>query len=334
MVTVYSPGNPAGAGNGGSNLDFSGLSQLGSFNYYGLGFGTDSQMNWRPLYQDTNYSARIIGQFNVAATGTYTFSTRSDDGSVLRIDGNAVVNNNFYQGPTTRIGTATLAAGVHNFEVQFFQGGGGKTLDVGLPPGVSVVNHTFVPQLKTTVFNDAGPGGPRYNFTTGALINPNAPVIGSLITPAVNFDFGTGSQWSPFGVVNNYSDSTTGFLLADHTGTFTFGLNSDDGSFLFIDGNLVINNGFFQGSNQTVPFGAAQVTADTGLNEGLHTFEVVHYQGGGGAGVTLFLPPGVQFATPDQLDALLPEPSSLALVAVGICGCVIAYQWRRRRGKV
>src|SRR5262249_12953088 len=159
--------------------------------------------------------------------GTYTFSTRSDDGSVLRIDGNPVVNNNFYQGPTTRTGTVALAAGIHNFEVQFFQGGGGKSLDVGLPPGVTILNNSNVPQLPTTVLTDPGPGGPRYNFTTVALINPSAPVIGSFITPDVNFDYGTGSRWSPFGVTSNFSDSTTGFLFADHSGSFTFGLNSD-----------------------------------------------------------------------------------------------------------
>jgi hypothetical protein len=347
MVTIYS-GNPAGAGNGGPNLDFSGLSQIQSFPYYGLGFGIESQAgggnpngDWRPLYRDTNYSARIVGQFNVATTGVYTFSTRSDDGSILKIDNNVVVNNNFYQGPTTRTGNATLAAGIHNFEVQFFQGGGGKSLDVGsatsvnqLATGVTIVNHTNVPQLVSTIFN-----GIKFDTTTGAIVNPNVPVAGTFLTPAVNFDFGTGSRWSPFGLTTNYSDSTTGYLLVAAAGNFTFGLNSDDGSWLYIDGVLVLNNGFFQGSNQTPPFGNPQVTVTTGLNEGLHTFEVDHFQGGGGTGVTLFLPDffgqsGVQFATPDQLAPLLPEPSSLALVAVGICGCVIAYQWRRRRGKV
>jgi hypothetical protein len=333
LVTIYS-GNPGGAGNGGPNLDFTGLSQLGSFPYYGIAFGVDSQAgggnpngDWNPLYRATNYSASITGQFSVATTGTYTFSTRSDDGSVLRIDGNPVVNNNFFQGPTTRTGTATLAAGVHNFEVQFFQGGGGKSLDVGLPAGVSILNHQNVPQLLTTVYN-----GQRFDFTTGAVVNPNVPVAGTFLTPAINFDYGTGSRWSPFGLTDNFSDSTTGFLLVNAPGTYRFGLNSDDGSFLFIDGALVINNGFFQGSNQTPPFGQPQVTADIFLGAGIHRIEVDHFQGGGGAGVTLFLPDffgqgGVSFATP--LD-LVPEPSSIALFAVGLSGCA-AYGWRRRR---
>jgi hypothetical protein len=343
IVTVFN-GNPAGAGNGGSTLDFSGLTQLGSFPYYGLGFGIESQAgggnpagDWRPLYRDTNYSAIITGQFNVAQNGVYTFSTRSDDGSILRIDGNVVVNNNFFQGPTTRTGTAALAAGVHNFQVQYFQGGGGKSLDVGsgtstnvLPTGVSIVNHSNVPQLLTTVYNDATAGGPRFDPNTGAVINANAPVIGTLITPAVNFDFGTGSRWSPFGVSNNYSDATTGFLLVGAAGNYTFGLNSDDGSFLFIDGIPVVNDGGFHGSNQTFPFGLPQVTGTVFLSAGLHSFLVEHFQGGGGAGVTLFLPPGVRFATPEDI----PEPSSIALFALSIVGCCATYGWGRWKRKV
>lgn len=356
LVTIYN-GNPGGAGSGGATLDYTGLSQIGSYRYYGLAFGVEAQAgggnpagDWRPLYHDNNYSAIITGQFSVAQSNNYTFSTRSDDGSMLRIDGNLIVNNNFYQGPTTRTGTVPLAAGIHNFQVQFYQGGGGKSLDVGsavsvnqLPVGVTLVYQTTSPQLRTTVFNDAAAGGPRFDFTTGAINNPNAPVIGTFITPDVNFDYGSGSRWSPFGVTDNYSDSTTGFLKVDADGTYRFGLNSDDGSFLYIDGVQVINDGFFQGSNQTGPFGMPQVTADVFLTAGLHPFEVDHYQGGGGAGVNLYLPgffgqSGVHFALPSDLPTPIspaqfqvPEPATLSLFGILFGGFFAARCWRRRR---
>jgi hypothetical protein len=337
MVTIYN-GNPAGAGTGSPTLNFSGLSQIGSFPYYGLAFGVEAQAgggnpngDWRPLYHDVNYSAIIAGQFNVAQNGNYTFSTRSDDGSILSIDGKVVVNNNFYQGPTTRTGTVTLSQGVHNFQVQYFQGGGGKSLDVGsgtsvnqLPAGVTIVNHSNVPQLQTTVFN-----GIKFDPNTGKVTNPNVPVAGTIISPAVNFDSGTGSRRSPFGLTTNYSDSTVGTLFVSNPdgGTYTFGLNSDDGSWLYIDGQFVVNDGGFHGSNQSL---TPQVTGSIFLSFGQHSFEVDHFQGGGGTGVDLFLPNGVRFLTPDDL----PEPTSIALFALGLTGFVAARGWRRWTRKV
>ena len=43
--------------------------------------------------------------------GITNSTTRSDDGSMLYIDGQTVVANNFYQGLTTRGGSVDLTAG-------------------------------------------------------------------------------------------------------------------------------------------------------------------------------------------------------------------------------
>ena len=60
----------------------------------------------------TNYEAFFNGLITVPTAGTYTFSTTSDDGSVLFVDGQdtPVVNNNFFQAATTKTGTVTLTA--------------------------------------------------------------------------------------------------------------------------------------------------------------------------------------------------------------------------------
>src|SRR5262249_21324731 len=57
-----------------------------------------------------NYAIRYTGLLNIGTGGTYTFSTTSDDGSALYIDGVKVVNNDFFQGATQRSGTVTLGA--------------------------------------------------------------------------------------------------------------------------------------------------------------------------------------------------------------------------------
>ncbi len=72
-----------------------------------------------------NIAALWEGTITVPQTATYRFTTRSDDGSVLLIDGNPVVNNNFDQGMTDRNGTVVLTAGAHAIKVGWREGGGG-----------------------------------------------------------------------------------------------------------------------------------------------------------------------------------------------------------------
>jgi hypothetical protein len=361
VVQIYS-GVPAGTNTGGDTLNFAGLPQIASFNYFGPNFGMDAQAggttnNWTPLFFNggQNFSARFLGEINVANTGIYTFSTRSDDGSVLHIDGKPVVLNNFDQGPTTRTGQVLLAAGVHQVELQYYQKGGGRSVEMGsgvstnmLPAGITWVAHNTVPQMMTKVWNDApgvaamGDAGRTFNVNTGAFNNTfNNPVAGTFLSSNIRYNFDTGSLFSPFNVQVNYAVQIIGKLLVSADGTYTFGLNSDDGMWLFIDGNLIVNDGGFHGANPSL---TPQVTGMDTLTAGLHDFEVRGFQGGGGAGFDLYLPPGVTYATPNQIapppppppppptqGGEIPEPATLALLALGMAGCFAASNWRRRR---
>jgi hypothetical protein len=74
------------------------------------------------------FLAMWTGQIDIATPGTETFRSASDDGSVVYIDGNLVVNNNFSQGAPGNApnGSFTFATpGLHTIEVDYFQGGGG-----------------------------------------------------------------------------------------------------------------------------------------------------------------------------------------------------------------
>lgn len=106
-------------------LDFQGSPQFGA---YGVTF-------------DDNMISRMSGKILIPDNGSYTFGTSSDDGSVVYIDGQLVVNNNFYQGRTRRTGAITLTAGLHDIEVGFFEGGGGNSLTVDYAgPGIAQTN--------------------------------------------------------------------------------------------------------------------------------------------------------------------------------------------------
>src|SRR5438874_3222053 len=71
-----------------------------------------------------NIGARWTGKIFVSNAGLTQFFTRSDDGSMIFIDGQQVVDNNFFQGETERSGLIDLSAGFHDITLLFYEGGG------------------------------------------------------------------------------------------------------------------------------------------------------------------------------------------------------------------
>jgi hypothetical protein len=114
---------------------YSGL--VGTLTASGVTFATDNAYAWHPFGLD-RFGADITGPLDVLVNGTYTFSLDSDDGALLFIDGSLVVDNGGAHSPTIGTGSATLTAGSHPFEVQFFEDFGGPSgVDLVLPTGVS-----------------------------------------------------------------------------------------------------------------------------------------------------------------------------------------------------
>jgi hypothetical protein len=70
-------------------------------------------------------AAVFEGFIEVPATGVWTFSTESDDGSRLFVDGQLLVNNDGLHGMVDRSGQIALEAGFHRYRVEFFENFGG-----------------------------------------------------------------------------------------------------------------------------------------------------------------------------------------------------------------
>jgi fibronectin-binding autotransporter adhesin len=155
------------------------------------------------------FVVQLSGKFNAPTTGDYNFQTRSDDGSVVWIDGVPILDNNRSQGQTLRSGSTSLTAGLHDITVGYYQGGGGAGFSVGV------------------TLPDQG-----QSFTIGAELNmPNALLsngddaltIGSLVGSG-NVDLGIGTLNT-----GNDNSSTTftgvisgaGNLVKSGTGTMT-----------------------------------------------------------------------------------------------------------------
>lgn len=75
------------------------------------------------------------GYINCPETGLYTFRTTSDDGSVLFIDGEKVVDNDGGHSETSVTGKVALKEGIHSFRLLYFNGYEDKCLswDWSLP---------------------------------------------------------------------------------------------------------------------------------------------------------------------------------------------------------
>ncbi len=80
--------------------------------------------------RDENIGFRFRALISISTEGTYTFYTRSDDGSRLFINDVLVVNNDGTHGSQVQSGNIDLAVGEHTIEVTYFNKGGGYELTV------------------------------------------------------------------------------------------------------------------------------------------------------------------------------------------------------------
>ena len=106
-----------------------------------------------------------------------------------------------------------------------------------------------------------------------------------------------------------------GQLNIDEAGDFFFGVNSDDGSRLRIDGIEVILDDMQRGAHSI--WGHVELAA------GAHDLELVYFERSGGAEVELLMYDG---AGNIALLQAIPEPATLTLLALGGLGLL-----RRRR---
>jgi hexosaminidase len=74
------------------------------------------------------FTLQYRGYIDVPEEGIYTFYLTSDDGSVLKIAGREVVNNDGMHAPRERNGQVALEKGLHGIALDFIEGGGGYTL--------------------------------------------------------------------------------------------------------------------------------------------------------------------------------------------------------------
>jgi fibronectin-binding autotransporter adhesin len=187
-----------------------------------------------------NFVGYYSGMLDITSSGTYNFGLGSDDGSVLWVDGQLVVNDNNYQGfgfPQQQ-GTATLSAGYHNIVVGYYQGGGGYSVEAGI-------------SLSGGTLADLGTNG------TPALIPDLVPTSAQVSAISGNFDpgaqgyanltIGTDNANSTFSGNITYSNAAIGSvagLLKTGTGQLVMtGSSNLGGAVNIVSGGLQLGDG-------------------------------------------------------------------------------------------
>jgi hexosaminidase len=92
--------------------------------------GITSSFDLQQFSREFDYGISFDGYLTVQSDDFYQFAVESDDGSVLEIDDEVVVDNDGIHGSRVVTGHIPLRQGVHKFKLRYFQSQGGATLRV------------------------------------------------------------------------------------------------------------------------------------------------------------------------------------------------------------
>ncbi len=146
---------PSGGGNGLQGEYFNNMTLSGTpvltrvdpnidFNWNGNSPGTGVNA--------TSWSARWTGTLTPPATGTYAFSTTSDDGSRVYINNQLVIDNWRDQWPNVQSGSVQLTGGqAYSIRVEYYQNWGGSRVTLGWnAPGQDTAFNQAVQLAKSS----------------------------------------------------------------------------------------------------------------------------------------------------------------------------------------
>ena len=206
----------------------------------------------------------VAGQASNTGGGTVSAGTLqfSNTTTANALAGTYAVNS----GGTLRASSVAGGGGVTSFNALT---AASVTLNNGGVLALNPVDTTTATGLFVRQYTGASGNNSAYNYTAAAgsstTITALTATNTSLITTATA----------------NTAFDITGKLNVTQTGTYSFGLNADDGARLYVDGQLVTNNDTGAGKGQ----GTIIVGQGVPLSAGLHDVRVQEINVGGGGGV-------------------------------------------------
>jgi fibronectin-binding autotransporter adhesin len=226
--------------------------------------------------------ARFSGKILITSPGDTTFFTQSDDGSALFIDGQRVVNNNFFQGfvGNERSGTINLSAGLHDIVIYFYEGGGGAGLLAQYTPAGGV--KQVIPNAVLFAGDDYVDASRNISVTASSALEIGSAqaFLGNLtqtggttlaLTGSAKFAGTTLTGTGPLGITSHVGSVNLGPIAATApvinkggNGALVFSATAPAGTTINANGGLIVMQGSEAGGPTTNPL----ATAVTNLNGG------------------------------------------------------------------
>ena len=203
-----------------------------------------------PAINDDNFSARWTRTINFAP-GTYRFYATMDDGMRIWVDNQLVVDDwNFSQERTRTFDRALN--GNHSIRIDYFEAGGMAVARFWWEQ-IGTGGPAFYPNWRAEYFNNTAVSGAPVLVRDEATINQN---------------WGTGSPGA--GVNSDFWSARWTRQFSASAGQYRIILTSDDGSRLFINDQLIIDNWRVQGPTSR---GANYFTSGGTFNVRVEFFE-------------------------------------------------------------
>jgi hypothetical protein len=194
-----------------------------------------------------------------------------------------------------------------------------------------VTDNGNVTDLPTTIASIDSATGTRRTYQRGVINIFDSDQHGHFLNDG-SFQVVTDGT-KALGSVENMALIARAGVVIPTAGAYTFGVNSDDGFELSIDGKTIAEFNAGRGAGDT--FGSVV------LGPGVHDLRLLYWEGGGGSSVELFGGPGLLGAFDPSMHLIgdtasgglaitaAPEPTGLTLGTIAFGGFLL----RRRNGR-
>ncbi|CAE7294515.1 rsgI3 [Symbiodinium microadriaticum] len=210
--------------------------------------------NFPHVKQGDNFCIRCSGYLSTKNAGNYKFYTASDDGSLLYLNGEQVVDNNGCHGEHERSSHHKfLGPGVHRLVVDMCEMGGGEAFKLryeGPDTGnskvmipTSALKHEVKPFFADGLDCDYFYGQAQCHVPDLSVLTP----AHSTILPNIYMHNG---RFPRVRQSDNFCLRCSGVLTTSKSGDYTFYTASDDGSLLYLDGAKVVDNNGCHGEQE------------------------------------------------------------------------------------